>query len=98
MARSSSKTTTTTTKKKGSTPTPPPPSWDERLVDDVVSWRREIAGLMLFILGVVTLLALAGLTQAAWLVWWTSLLRQILGWGAFVIALVVAAGGRPPHA
>ncbi|MEZ4515864.1 MAG: DNA translocase FtsK 4TM domain-containing protein [Chloroflexota bacterium] len=93
MARTGSKTTTSSSKKKQTTPTPPPPTWDERLVDDVVSWRREIVGLVLFLLGVITLLALAGLTQAEWLVWWTKLLRQILGWGAFVVALVVAAAG-----
>lgn len=92
MARTNSKPTDTSKKKKA-TPDPPAPSWDERLVDDLVSRRREIAGLMLFLLGLVTLLALAGLTQAGWLVWWTRLLRQILGWGAIVIAILVAAGG-----
>jgi S-DNA-T family DNA segregation ATPase FtsK/SpoIIIE len=93
MARTSSKTTPKPTKKKGASPTPPPPSWDERLVDDVVAWRREIVGLILLILGLVTLLALAGLTQASWLVWWTRLLRQVLGWGAFVVAILTAAAG-----
>ena len=41
----------------------------------------------------VSLLALAGLSQAGILHWWTRLLRQIFGWGAFFVSLGLAAVG-----
>ena len=96
MARSGSPTGKPPAKRA---PKPPPPpeeparSWDERLVDEVVARRREVAGVLLFLLATITLLALAGLTQAGWLVWWTRLLRQLFGWGAFIICPAVAAIG-----
>ncbi len=82
--------------KKGATDPPPDAaarSWDERLIDGVIARRREVGGVLLFLLAVVTLLSLAGLTQAGWLGWWTRLLRQVLGWGAFPASLALAALG-----
>jgi DNA segregation ATPase FtsK/SpoIIIE, S-DNA-T family len=73
--------------------TPPPPTWDERLINALLPWRKEIGGLLLFLLAVITLLALPGFTQANWLGWWTSLLRQAFGWGAYPLCLSAAAGG-----
>jgi len=70
-----------------------PESWDERLVDEVVARRREVAGLLLFLLAAVTLLALAGLTQTGWLAWWTRLLRQLFGWGAYAVSLTLGGVG-----
>ena len=84
------------TKRRAADPTPPPPppqSWDERLVDSVVARRREVGGILLFLLALITLLALAGLPGAAWLGWWTRLLRQVFGWGAFVVCLFLGAVG-----
>ena len=83
-------------KRRAADPAPPPPppqSWDERLVDGVVARRREVGGVLLFLLALITLLALAGLTQAGWLGWWTRLLRQIFGWGAFVVCVFLGAVG-----
>ena len=71
----------------------PPPTWDERLINALMPWRKEIGGILLFVLAIVTLLALPGFTEAGWLGWWTSLLRQIFGWGAYPLCLSVAAGG-----
>ena len=68
-------------------------SWDERLVDGVTARRREVGGILLFLFSVITLLALTGLTQAGWLGWWTRLLRQIWGWGAYPVALCLGAVG-----
>ena len=68
-------------------------SWDERLVDGVTARRREVGGILLFLFSVITLLALTGLTQAGWLGWWTRLLRQIWGWGAYPVALSLGAAG-----
>jgi len=82
--------------KKGAADPPPEAvarSWDERLVDGVIARRREVGGVLLFLLAVVTLLSLAGLTEAGWLGWGTRLLRQVLGWGAFPATLALAALG-----
>lgn len=83
--------------KSGKRPKPPvatgPQTWDEHLVDRVLAYRTELAGILLFLLSVITLLALFDLTQAPWLVWWTRLLRQLLGWGAFVVCLLIAFVG-----
>ena len=74
-------------------PPPPPQSWDERLVDGVVAHRREVGGVLLFLLAAITFLALIGLTQAGWLGWWTRLLRQVFGWGALAVCVFFAAVG-----
>ena len=70
-----------------------PISWDERLVDQLLSRRREVLGIFMVLFAIVTLLALSGLTQAGIPLWWTRLLRQIFGWGAFVVSLVLGAAG-----
>ena len=81
-------------KKRPDPPVEPAPlSWDERLVDGLAARRREVAGVLLILLSLITLLALAGLADLGWLAWWTRLLRQIFGWGAFIVALLIAAGG-----
>jgi S-DNA-T family DNA segregation ATPase FtsK/SpoIIIE len=54
-------------------------------------WRVEIVAVVIFILAMVTFLALPGWTTAGWLGWWTNFLRQIFGWGAYALALSVAA-------
>jgi len=62
-------------------------------MDHLVSWRQELAGLLLFVVGFVTLLALFGLTEAGLLVNWTWLLRRLTGWGAYpTVALVALLG------
>jgi S-DNA-T family DNA segregation ATPase FtsK/SpoIIIE len=71
----------------------PPPTWDERVINNLIPWRVELAGLGLFLLAVITLFALLGLTEAGWLVWWTRTLRQVLGWGAYPLCLSLAAAG-----
>ena len=68
-------------------------SWDERLIDGLAARRLEVGGVLLFLLAVITLLALIDLTNAGWLAWWTRLLRQVFGWGAFAVCLFLAAVG-----
>jgi S-DNA-T family DNA segregation ATPase FtsK/SpoIIIE len=68
-------------------------TWDERLVDMALARRREVGGALLFLFAVISLLVLAGVTQAGWLAWWPRLLRQIFGWGAYVVCLSLAAIG-----
>ena len=70
-----------------------PISWDERMVDEMIARRREVAGVLLILLSLITFFTLAGLTEAGWLTWWPRLLRQIFGWGAFIVCIVMAAVG-----
>jgi S-DNA-T family DNA segregation ATPase FtsK/SpoIIIE len=84
---------TTTTRPPKKEPTPPPPTWDERFINGLIPWRVEIAALALFAFAMITLLALPGLTEAGWLTWWTSLLRQVFGWGAYPLFFILAAVG-----
>ncbi|MCA9876090.1 MAG: DNA translocase FtsK 4TM domain-containing protein, partial [Anaerolineales bacterium] len=71
----------------------PPPTWDERFINSLIPWRVEIAGGALCLFALITLLALPGLTEAAWSGWWTSLLRQVFGWGAYPLFFILAAVG-----
>jgi S-DNA-T family DNA segregation ATPase FtsK/SpoIIIE len=63
------------------------------LIDLLLARKRELGGLLLVLLGVLTLLVLAGLTQSAWVAWWARLLRQIFGWGAYGISLALVITG-----
>ncbi|HEX6385626.1 MAG TPA: DNA translocase FtsK 4TM domain-containing protein [Anaerolineae bacterium] len=74
-------------------PKSPPPTWDEKLINSLIPWRIELAGLGLFLFSVWTLLALPGLTTAGWLEPWTNLLREALGWGAYPLFISLAGGG-----
>ncbi len=74
-------------------PEPPPPTWDENLINKLMPWRVEIAGVLVFILSFVTFLALPGWTSAGLLNAWTNLLRQTFGWGAYPLTLSAAALG-----
>jgi S-DNA-T family DNA segregation ATPase FtsK/SpoIIIE len=56
-------------------------------------WRVELAGTALFLLAMVTLLALPGWTDSGWLHAVASLLRQAFGWGAFPLCLSIALAG-----
>jgi len=82
-----------TTRPPKDEPAPPPPTWDERFINTLIPWRVEIAGGALCLFSLITLLALLGLTEANWLLWWTSLLRQVFGWGAYPLFFVLAAVG-----
>jgi len=53
----------------------------------------EIGGFFLIAIGGVTLLALMGLTKGAVSDTWVMLLRRIFGWGAWMIAPFLIAGG-----
>ncbi|MEJ2751762.1 MAG: hypothetical protein P8169_03615 [Chloroflexota bacterium] len=70
MARS--KTSTSRTRKKPPTPV----TWDEKVISKMMPYRVEIAGILVFLLAIITILALLGITNSGWLGWWTSLLNQ----------------------
>ncbi len=89
MARSKSRSSS----RKSPDPKAPPPTWDERLIRQLLPWQKEIAGLLLFVAAVITLLGLLDLTKSGLLAPWTRLLRQFAGWGAYPLTLIVAAAG-----
>ena len=49
--------------------------------------QRDLLGLLLIILAILTLLGLASASSGAVLAWWATALRRALGWGAFAVAL-----------
>ena len=71
----------------------PPPTWDEKLINALMPFRVEIFGVLLALLAIITLMALAGLTASSWLNWWTSLLQQTFGWGAYALCFILAGAG-----
>ena len=83
----------TTPRSKKAEPAPPPPTWDEKFIDGMIPWRVEIAGVLLFLFTMITLLALPGVTQATWLDSWTHLLHQVFGWGAYPLFFILALVG-----
>jgi S-DNA-T family DNA segregation ATPase FtsK/SpoIIIE len=73
--------------------TPPPATWDERVIRQLIPWQREIVGILLFLVAIVTLFGLLGLTNSGLLQPWTKLLGQFAGWGAIPLALTAAVIG-----
>ncbi len=71
---------------KGQSPTARS-TWDERVIRSLIPWRREILGLIIFVVSVISLLALIGLTRSGLLAPWTDLLRQIAGWGVYLLCI-----------
>ena len=79
--------------KRSPKPASPPPTWDEQLINKLMPYRLEMVGLLLFVLAVITILAMLGFTRSSWLAWWTSLLTQTFGWGVYPLFLILAAVG-----
>ncbi|MCB9009517.1 MAG: DNA translocase FtsK [Ardenticatenaceae bacterium] len=74
-------------------PEPPPPTWDERLINSLMPWRIEIAGIVLFTISFLIFLALLSLPNNACPGVWLCLFREGFGWGAYPLLLSLAAGG-----
>jgi S-DNA-T family DNA segregation ATPase FtsK/SpoIIIE len=66
---------------------------DEWLVEVAAPWRMEILAGAVVGLGLATLVALAGVPLGTPGAVWTRFLRQALGWGSWVAALSLVAGG-----
>jgi S-DNA-T family DNA segregation ATPase FtsK/SpoIIIE len=54
---------------------------------------REIIGVLLMALALLSLLALSNLTRGSLSDWWSNLLYRLFGWGAFAFALMLGAIG-----
>jgi len=80
--------------KSGGRKTPePPPTWDERLINSLMPWRVEIAGIILFTVSFLIFLALLSLPNNACPGVWLCLFREGFGWGAYPLLLSLSAGG-----
>ncbi|MGA9348394.1 MAG: DNA translocase FtsK 4TM domain-containing protein [Anaerolineae bacterium] len=55
--------------------------------------QREILGLLVLALAVITILGLFSITSGALSDWWTRFLRRVFGWGAYLVAVGLAAAG-----
>lgn len=74
-------------------PAPPPPTWDEKAINFLAPWRIELAGLGLFLAGMILLLNFLFLPKAACTDNWLCLFHEGFGWGAYPLFLSLAAGG-----
>lgn len=84
---------TKSTSKSSQKQSSPPPTWDEKLIKGLLPYRVELVGLLFFLVAILTLLTLLGFTRSPWLNWWTGLLVQVFGWGAYALSLILAAAG-----
>ncbi len=75
------------------TPEPPPPTWDERLINSLMPWRIEIAGIVVFTISFLIFLALLSLPNNACPGVWLCLFREGFGWGAYPLLLSLSAAG-----
>ncbi len=55
--------------------------------------QREILGLLLLAFGILTLLSLFNITPGTVSGWWADFLYHLFGWGAYLAALALGAGG-----
>ena len=63
------------------------PNWRPDGLREMQPIQREITGLALLILAALTILGLSRISSGALLEWWAGALRQVFGWGAYLIAL-----------
>jgi S-DNA-T family DNA segregation ATPase FtsK/SpoIIIE len=80
-------------KRRRNEPAAPTQTWDERLIRGVSPWKWEIAGFLLFVFAVVTLLGVLNITRSGLLDPWTRMLRQFTGWGVYPLGLTLASIG-----
>ena len=67
--------------------------WAEKAIRWINSYWRQLTGWPLIGLAFFSLLALVGLTHSGFLYYVTTLLKQLIGWGAFVIMLGIGIIG-----
>ncbi len=80
-------------KSSNSPPQQSPPTWDENLINWLLPYRAEIAGVFIALAAAITILGHLGLTQSALLNIWTSFLWEFMGWGNYPLFLSIMAGG-----
>jgi S-DNA-T family DNA segregation ATPase FtsK/SpoIIIE len=68
------------------------PLW-KQLKANLQPFQREILGLLVLALAVVTILGLFSITSGALSDWWARFLRHVFGLGAYLVAVGLAAAG-----
>ncbi len=68
------------------------PFW-RKLNTTLQPFQREIVGLLILALAGITLLGLFSVTSGTLTEWWIIALRRFFGWGAYVVAVGLVAGG-----
>lgn len=68
------------------------PFW-KQLNANLKPFQREILGLLVLALAVITLLGLFSVTSGALSDWWARLLRRFFGWGAYLAAIGLVVAG-----
>lgn len=71
----------------------PPKTPDEYIIDQLIPWRVELAGIFLFLFALITLLGLVGAITTKWVTIIANFLRQGFGWGIFPLLISLAAVG-----
>jgi S-DNA-T family DNA segregation ATPase FtsK/SpoIIIE len=56
-------------------------------------YQRGILGVLLLVLGIVTFVGLLQESSGLLIDWWSALLQRLLGWGSYVVTLLVTAVG-----
>ena len=80
-------------RKRGQRAKKKPPLWERlRSGQGPLHWQpsqlqRQIAGLVLLLLSIVTFLGLLGISTGSVLGWWINAVRQTFGWVAFAVSL-----------
>ncbi len=88
MSRSSSAKRTRSTRRESA----PPPTWDEKLIRALLPYRIEMLGLIAAFFGALILLNLPASSDSAF-GWVSQKLRQLAGWGSYVITIGLLFGG-----
>ncbi|RME90598.1 MAG: hypothetical protein D6770_02195, partial [Anaerolineae bacterium] len=73
-----------------------PEDWLDRLVrleSHFGRFARDVVGVFLLALALISLLALPGLTRGALLILWTAFLRRWFGWGSYLLVLGIGGLG-----
>ena len=68
-------------------------TWWEQLRANLKPFQREILGLLVLALAAITILGLFSITSGVLSNWWARLLRRVFGWGAYLVAVGLAAAG-----
>ncbi|MGB3717362.1 MAG: DNA translocase FtsK 4TM domain-containing protein [Candidatus Promineifilaceae bacterium] len=83
----------TPSRRRRKEPAAAPQTWDERFIRGITPWKWEIAGFLLFLIAVVTLLGMLNIIRSGPLDPWTRMLRQFTGWGVYPLCLTLASIG-----
>jgi len=91
MRKATSRARADTKSKSKTAPAPKPRRRELRYSVGVRS--RELSGVLLIALAILSLLALANLTRGSLSDWWSNGLYWLFGWGAFAFAIMMGALG-----